>query len=293
MYISKSEYNFRSLTVDRYVLEMRKTTILTREQEQELFKEYHSKNTSTVRKSKIREKVISSNLRFAYSAAKQYQNRGLGFEDILSLSNIGLIVAFERFDYTLGFKFISYAINWIKRSILESLYDHKDTVRIPTNVQSNRIKVFKLRNKYDVLYGEEYFKRLTTKEIAELANISEREVHQILMNQNMNIYNSIDDENEFRKKDELYISYIDNHTDIYNKEKSDSLQKILKKYLTPQELFIVTKHFGLDGESPMTLQDIGEIHNISRERVRQILNRSKIKMKHKVNKNAKLQEELF
>jgi RNA polymerase primary sigma factor len=212
--------------------------------------------------------MTKANLRFVVSVAKQYQNQGLTLPDLINEGNLGLIKAAKRFDETRGFKFISYAVWWIRQSILQALAEQSRIVRLPLNKIGS---INKINKAYAVL--EQKFERPPTpEEIADLVELSLTEVKQSLKNTGRHV--SMDAPLIEGEDSNLY--------DVMGSDESpnpdaelmlESLREEIRRALdtlTPREADVVSSYFGLNGGHAMTLEEIGEKFDLTRERVRQI-----------------------
>lgn len=251
----------RNLLTDRYFKEISKEELLTPSQEEELARRIKDGDDAA------REQLIKSNLRFVVSVAKQYQNQGLPLADLINEGNIGLIKAAEKFDETRGIRFISYAVWWIRQTILQALADKSDMVRIPAN---QRILIQKLKRETSRFEQENL--RLPT--LSELASIMELPEEKVLSLQKMSFHHTsmdapaYDDENY-----SLLDTYANEDSPLADELLiNDSLRKEIRralKQLNAREREVLTLNFGINGEE-MSLDEIGLRMGISRERARQI-----------------------
>lgn len=216
------------------------------------------------------EKLTKANLRFVVSVAKQYQNQGLTLSDLINEGNLGLIKAAERFDETRGFKFISYAVWWIRQSILQALAEQARIVRLPLNKIGNINKIGKAFSELEQLLE----RPPTADELAEHLEISVEDIRQSLSNSGRHL--SMDaplidgDESSSSMYD---ILPNDNNNNPENPLVLDSLRKDIERSLstlTTREGEVVRLYYGLNGKYPLTLEEIGEQFDLTRERVRQI-----------------------
>jgi RNA polymerase primary sigma factor len=206
---------------------------------------------------KAREELISANLRFVISIAKTYQNNGIPLSDLIAEGNLGLLKAIEKFDRTKGYRFISYAVWWIKQSIIESINEHSRTIRIPVNQINDYLKAKKENQDSDTEVVNMF---PTTQSIFDVINEDGDELLDI-----------IEDENTLNPDNNL-----DNNPGNLKRE----LEKLLSK-LDEKEREIIKMYFGIDGE-PMTLEAIGDEFDLTKERIRQI----KSKAINKIRSNA-------
>jgi RNA polymerase primary sigma factor len=251
-------------SIKSYLSEINKIPLLTEEEELELaIKSQQGDN-------RAREKLVISNLKFVISVAKQYQNFGILFEDLINEGNIGLIKASERFDPSRGFKFISYAVWWIRQTILESIANNGKSIRIPGNQISFIQKINKCSKEF-----EQYNDREPTEE--ELAEIMDEDVYKIsMLLRNNNKIASLDaplgeeSEDSFSLYD-LISANEENNVD-YAMDKNSLATDIesVMSTINPRQKEIIGMYFGIMGYPKMTLEEIGEYFSLTRERVRQI-----------------------
>jgi|TARA_B100000900_G_scaffold78503_1_gene62898 RNA polymerase primary sigma factor len=260
--ITKQVTNRETASLDKYLQEIGRVDLITAEEEVELAQKIKAGDERAL------EKLTKANLRFVVSVSKQYQNQGLTLPDLINEGNLGLIKAAKRFDETRGFKFISYAVWWIRQSILQALAEQSRIVRLPLNKIGS---INKINKAYAVL--EQKFERPpTAEEISELVDLSITEVKQSLKNTGRHI--SMDAPLIEGEDSSLY--------DVMGSEDSpnpdadlmlESLREEIRRALdtlTPREADVVSSYFGLNGGHAMTLEEIGEKFDLTRERVRQI-----------------------
>jgi len=268
--ITKSITNRESYSLDKYFQEIGKYNLLTKDEEIEL-----SKKIKDISDRESINKLINSNLRFVITVVKQYQNQGLPLLDLISEGNLGLIKAANKFDYSKGVNFISYAVWWIKQSILQALTDHSRTVRLPLNQVNNLMKINKILEKIE----QEHERLPSNEEISKLMSIKIGKVDKML-----NMYNktiSIDEPVKSGNSETHTLIDIlenENSTSPDNNLMHISTLKEIEEYLDvlkDRDKQIITLFFN----HQMTLSDIGEKIGISKERVRQIRDRSIRKMR--------------
>ena len=260
--ITKQVTNRETASLDKYLQEIGRVELITAEEEVELAQKIKAGDERAL------DKLTKANLRFVVSVSKQYQNQGLTLPDLINEGNLGLIKAAKRFDETRGFKFISYAVWWIRQSILQALAEQSRIVRLPLNKIGS---INKINKAYAVL--EQMFERPPTpEEISELVELSITEVKQSLKNTGRHI--SMDAPLIEGEDSSLY--------DVMGSEDSpnpdadlmlESLREEIRRALdtlTPREADVVSSYFGLNGGYAMTLEEIGEKFDLTRERVRQI-----------------------
>ena len=261
-------------SLDRYLSDISKEGMVDVSEETELAKRIRNGDARAL------DKLTRANLRFVVSVAKQYQNQGLSLPDLISEGNLGLIRAAERFDETRGFKFISYAVWWIRQNILSALSDHARLVRLPQNKIGSLIKI---KRTFAAL--EQRFERPpTASEIADELDITVKDVKIILKNSDRHL--SLDapvsnDEDASSKLGDFMpdTSFDDPDQGLIDESLRGEIQSALKG-LTPRESKTLKLYFGLDVEHPQTLEEISEIFDLSSERVRQIRDRALKRLKH-------------
>ncbi|MGC8764326.1 MAG: sigma-70 family RNA polymerase sigma factor [Brevinematia bacterium] len=252
-------------SISLYLKEIDKFPLLTQEEEKELAKKAFEGDK------KAKEKLILSNLRFVVSVAKKYQGLGVPFGDLISEGNLGLIIAAERFDYRRGYHFISYAIWWIRQSILKAISEKSRMVRFPMNRANELMQIWK--------FSEEYIKKNGTRPsdevLSENLSIDKSDVKKILeMSQNYSSIEELFKQEENNPEESISISYFENSSNhpeenvIYVSLK-EGIEKMLSK-LPEREKKIIEYRFGLNGETPHSLSAIGEKMNLTKERIRQI-----------------------
>ncbi len=258
-------------SLDAFLKAISKIPLLTREEEIELAKRAKEGDKEALKK------LVESNLRFVVSVAKKYLGCGLPLHDLIAEGILGLIEAARRFDPDKGVKFISYAVWWIRQSIMQALAQQTGAVKIP-------VKQAVLVNKITRSYGE-LLKKLgrepTTEELAEYVGMEPKEVERLLSicQVPLSLDTPIGDEEDTTFKDFLKgEGTAEVEEKVVQEELKQSIQEMLEQ-LTPQEKKIIIMRFGLDGNEPKTLREIGEKLGISRERVRQLETRAKKKMK--------------
>jgi RNA polymerase primary sigma factor len=258
-------------SLDLYLKEISEESLITHEQEVRLAKRIHEGDP------KAMEELTKANLRFVVSVAKQYVNQGLSLEDLINEGNLGLIRAAQKFDETKGYKFISYAVWWIRQAVLQALAEQSRIVRIPLNRVGILYKIGKLNDELGQVLG----RNPTPREIARELNLSEEEV-----NDTLNISNSyISLDAPFSDEDEN--SLIDLLHDHNQKSPEDSLmeeslsREIEKALacLSEREAKILCLYYGINQERTHTLEEIGHQFSLTRERVRQIKEKSLEKLR--------------
>ena len=270
--ITKQVTNRETASLDKYLQEIGKVELISAEEEVELAQRIKQGDKIAL------EKLTKANLRFVVSVAKQYQNQGLSLPDLINEGNLGLIKAAQRFDETRGFKFISYAVWWIRQSILQALAEQSRIVRLPLNKIGSINKINKTYAKLE----QEFEREPNAEEIAEVLEITEAEVKESMKNAGRHI--SMDAPLVQDEDNTMY--------DVLKSEEAptpetellyESLRKEIDRAistLTQREQDVVRLYFGLNGSHPMTLEEIGENFDLTRERVRQIKEKAIRRLKH-------------
>jgi len=258
--------------LDQYLQEIGEVELLTPEEEIELAKRVKEGDEEAL------EKITKANLRFVVSVAKQYQNQGLSLGDLINEGNLGLIKAANRFDETRGFKFISYAVWWIRQSILQALAEQSRIVRLPLNRVGTMNKIGKAFSELE----QEFEREPSPEEIAEQLDISDFEVSDTLQRAGKHL--SLDAPFSEEEENRL-LDIIENQEQPApdNSLMTESLKIELNQALstlTQREAEVVKLYFGLESETPLTLEEIGEHFNLTRERVRQIKEKALRRLRH-------------
>jgi RNA polymerase primary sigma factor len=270
--ISKQITNRESQSLDKYLQEIGKVDLLTPDEEVTLAQRIREGDQQAL------ERLTKANLRFVVSVAKQYQNQGLSLGDLINEGNLGLIKAAQRFDETRGFKFISYAVWWIRQSILQALAEQSRIVRLPLNRVGSLNKISKTFSDLE----QKFEREPSPEELAEVLDISASEVVDTLKISGRHV--SMDAPFVQGEENSL-LDVLEN--DMENKPDQglidDSLRKEVARALstlTQRESDVIALYFGLDGNHPMTLEEIGEKFNLTRERVRQIKEKAIRRLRH-------------
>ena len=270
--ITKQVTNRETASLDKYLQEIGKVCLITAEEEVALAQKIRAGDQFAL------EKLTKANLRFVVSVSKQYQNQGLSLPDLINEGNLGLIKAAQRFDETRGFKFISYAVWWIRQSILQALAEQSRIVRLPLNKIGSINKINKAFSQLEQAYEREP----NPDEIADLLEISENEVKESLRNSGRHV--SMDA--PIIQGEEINMYDLLRNEDGITPETGllfDSLRKEIDRAvstLTPRESDVIRYYFGLNGEHANTLEEIGEKFDLTRERVRQIKEKAIRRLKH-------------
>ena len=270
--ISKQITNRESQSLDKYLQEIGKVDLLTPDEEVILAQRIRGGDQQAL------ERLTKANLRFVVSVAKQYQNQGLSLGDLINEGNLGLIKAAQRFDETRGFKFISYAVWWIRQSILQALAEQSRIVRLPLNRVGSLNKISKTFSELE----QKFEREPSPEELAEVLEISANEVVDTLKISGRHV--SMDApfvQGEENSLLDVLESDLEEKPDqgLINDSLRREVQRALST-LTQREADVVTLYFGLNGEHPMTLEEIGEKFNLTRERVRQIKEKAIRRLRH-------------
>ncbi|MFT6477972.1 MAG: RNA polymerase primary sigma factor [Spirosomataceae bacterium] len=260
--ISKQITNRESQSLDKYLQEIGKVDLLTPDEEVILAQKIKQGDQLSL------ERLTKANLRFVVSVAKQYQNQGLSLGDLINEGNLGLIKAAQRFDETRGFKFISYAVWWIRQSILQALAEQSRIVRLPLNRVGSLNKISKTYSELE----QKFEREPSPEELAEVLEISANEVVDTMKISGRHV--SVDAPFVQGEENSL-LDVLENDTEVRPDQElmNDSLRREVLRALstlTPREAEVIMYYFGLNGEQAMTLEEIGEKFNLTRERVRQI-----------------------
>lgn len=269
--ISKSITNRESASLDKYLQEIGHEELLTTDQEVEL--------AQRIRKGDKRalERLTKANLRFVVSVAKQYQNQGLSLPDLINEGNVGLIKAAEKFDETRGFKFISYAVWWIRQSILQAIAEQSRLVRLPLNQVGSVNKITRELNKFE----QEHERKPSVDEIAEHVDLPEDKIADAMKanSRHVSMDAPIADGEDSSMIDFLAGDSSNTDRELAIESLKAEVSRILK-LLTDKEQKVLRAFFGIDGSPEMTLDEIGEKYNLTRERVRQIKEKALRRLRH-------------
>ena len=269
--ISKSITNRESASLDKYLQEIGHEELLTTDEEVEL--------AQRIRKGDKRalEKLTKANLRFVVSVAKQYQNQGLSLPDLINEGNVGLIKAAEKFDETRGFKFISYAVWWIRQSILQAIAEQSRLVRLPLNQVGSVNKITRELNKFE----QEHERKPSVDEIAERVDLPEDKIADAMKanSRHVSMDAPIADGEDSSMIDFLAGDSSNTDRELAIESLKAEVSRILK-LLTDKEQKVLRAFFGIDGSPEMTLDEIGEKYNLTRERVRQIKEKALRRLRH-------------
>lgn len=270
--ITKQVTNRETASLEKYLHDIGKVELISTEEEVELARKIKDGDQQAL------EKLTKSNLRFVVSVAKQYQNQGLNLPDLINEGNLGLMKAAQRFDETRGFKFISYAVWWIRQSILQALAEQSRIVRLPLNKIGTINRILKAYAQLE----QEFQREPKIEELAKLLDISEEEVKESLRNSfrhlSMDASLNTDDDNN------MYDVLKSEDTPTPDKGlMTESLKLEINRLISTlpdREADVIRLYFGLDSKHPHTLEEIGEKFDLTRERVRQIKEKAIKKLKH-------------
>jgi RNA polymerase primary sigma factor len=270
--ITKQLTNREITSLDKYLQEIGRLEMISPEEEVLLAQKIRQGDTQAL------EKLTKANLRFVVSVAKQYQNQGMSLPDLINEGNLGLIKAAQRFDETRGFKFISYAVWWIRQSILQALAEQSRIVRLPLNKIGSLNKIGKAYAKLE----QEYERTPNPEEVASELDIPDTEVRESLRHTGKHLSMDAPLAND---EDNTMYDFMKNEDG--QTPESELMYESLKleinraiSTLTPKEADILKMFFGLEGYTPMTLDEIGEKFDLTRERVRQIKEKAIRRLKH-------------
>lgn len=277
--ISNKITSRESIALEKYLSDIGKIDLLTPEDEASLAAQIREGDELAL------EKLTRANLRFVVSVAKQYQNQGLSLADLINEGNVGLIKAAKRFDETRGFKFISYAVWWIRQSIMQAIVEYSRLVRMPNNKAAGYTKV----TKAIAAFQQEFERDPEPEELADVLNISVPEVERALSGRMRHL--SFDAP---VAGDDSDITMLDT---LPTDEKSNPDLKIMAESLTkevvanlnmlaPRERTVLACYFGLDGEQQLNLEEIGDRFDLTRERVRQIKERAIRRLRRSQSRDA-------
>lgn len=270
--ISKKLTNREESSLNSYLQEIGNIELISAEEEAELALRIHAGDIDA------RDSLVKANLRFVVSVSKQYQNKGLGLQDLINEGNFGLIKAAERFDETRGFKFISYAVWWIRQSILKALSEQGRIVRLPVNRTAQISKLLKTVSALE----QKYEREPTVQEISDAMEFAPLDVKEAVKNSMRHV--SFDA--PFSQDEDRNLYSVSSNSDSVLPDEMlirDSLRSEIDRVintLSAREANILRLSFGLNGIEANTLEEIGEIYNLTRERVRQIKEKATRSLKH-------------
>lgn len=269
--ITQSITNRESQSLDKYLHEIGKVDLITAEEEVILAQKIREGDQAAL------ERLTKTNLRFVVSVAKQYQNQGLTLGDLINEGNLGLIKAAKRFDETKGFKFISYAVWWIRQSILQAIAEQSRIVRLPLNQVGSLSKISKAFSKLE----QEYEREPSPEELADTLETTVDKISDTLSNSGRHVSM---DAPFVQGEENTLLDVLDNkepNTDsmLIDESLAEEIKRSLSS-LTEREREIIMLFFGLGASNPFSLEEIGEKFNLTRERVRQIKDKALQRLRH-------------
>jgi len=269
--ITQSITNSESKYLDKYLHEIGKVDLITAEEEVILARKIREGDQAAL------ERLTKTNLRFVVSVAKQYQNQGLTLGDLINEGNLGLIKAAKRFDETKGFKFISYAVWWIRQSILQAIAEQSRIVRLPLNQVGSLSKISKAFSKLE----QEYEREPSPEELADILETTVDKISDTLSNSGRHVSM---DAPFVQGEENTLLDVLENHepntdSSLINESLSEEIKRSLST-LTEREREIIVLFFGLSTNHPLSLEEIGEKFNLTRERVRQIKDKALQRLRH-------------
>ncbi|MEK6615535.1 MAG: RNA polymerase sigma factor RpoD/SigA [Bacteroidota bacterium] len=272
--ITKQITNRDTASLEKYLHEISRESLITAEDEVELAKKIHAGDIAAL------DKMVRANLRFVVSVSKQYQNQGLSLPDLINEGNLGLIKAAQRFDETRGFKFISYAVWWIRQSILQALAEQARIVRLPLNKIGSINKVNKVFSRLE----QKFEREPTHNEIAEILGVLPEDVKDSIRNTGKHISMDaplLSSEDDAGNMYEVLTNEDNPKPDgmLLNESLRKEIERALRT-LSSREADVLRLYFGLHGGTAQTLEEIGEKFALTRERVRQIKEKAIRRLKH-------------
>jgi RNA polymerase primary sigma factor len=267
-----------SISLDKYLNDISKIDLLSPEEEAELARQIHVGDTQAL------EKLTRANLRFVVSVAKQYQNQGLSLNDLINEGNVGLLKAAKRFDETKGFKFISYAVWWIRQSILQAIVEYSRIVRLPVN----KVSVYNRVHQAYLSFVQEFEREPSNEELGELLELDPAIVGEALASAKKYVEFDapVSSEDSEATLLDLFISEDNERPDKKIMEESLKNEVLIGlSVLSPREVEVLKAYYGLGDSHALNLEEIGELYGLTRERVRQIKERALRRLRRSVNKN--------
>ena len=274
MKLTRQLTNRENKSLDLYFQEIGKYVLLKPEEEIDLAIKIKKGDMAA------QDKLVRANLRFVVSVAKMYQNQGLSLGDLINEGNIGLVKAAQRFDETRGFKFISYAVWWVRQSIMQAIADQSRVVRLPLNRVGNLTKISKAYRDLE----QEYERKPTTDELAKILDMTADEVAYALQISGRHVSMDAPLKSGDENKNTLIDVLPNDEQPLPDKElMKESLKKEVHNVLstlTEREAEVIKLYFGIEGDHSATLEEIGERFNLTRERVRQIKEKALRNLRH-------------
>lgn len=263
-----------SNVLELYLKDINRVPLLTREEETSLAIEASKGNKAA------KDKIVNANLRFVVNIAKKYQNHGLDLTDLISEGNIGLLVAIDRFDVTKGYHFISYAVWWIRQSILKAICEKSRSIRLPLNRANELVRIEHARKS---IVGNKTIEQELA-EVAQMLNMDKEHVREMINISREMV--SLDAELNTPENDKTSVGdFIEDTQSEKPEDKvvNDSLKEEINNVLhtlKPNEENVLRLRFGLNGEKPMSLKEVGDVCNLTKERIRQIEKHAILRMQH-------------
>jgi len=272
--------NRESVSLDKYLTDIGKIDLLIPDEEAELARRIREGDRMAL------ERLTKGNLRFVVSVAKQYQNQGLALSDLINEGNMGLIKAAKRFDETKGFKFISYAVWWIRQSILQAIVEQSRLVRIPLNKGGSYNKL----NAAFTSFVQEFEREPSHEELAELMGLTVKDIRNMLRGSIRHV--SFDAPIGHSAESDSTMLDVFVTKDLGGAPDADLIGQSLKEEvanglakLSTREVEVISAYYGLNGHKSLTLEEIGELYGLTRERVRQIKERAIRRLRKSTNRN--------
>lgn len=260
-------------SISVYLREINKIPLLTREEEVELAKR------AKVGDKEAKEKLIKANLRFVVNVAKKYQNQGLSLSDLISEGNLGLITAVDKFDVDKGYHFISYAVWWIKQSILKAICEKSRMIRLPLNRANELLQIEKVKREI----GSNKDGEADIEEIADFLDMDKNRINDLINASKdfVSLETPLSSDKDANTISDLMedTKGADPEKILINKTLQDSIEDVLST-LTEKESAVIRYRFGLNGEKPHSLKEIGDKYNLTKERIRQIEKKAISRLRH-------------
>ena len=266
-----------SVALEKYLSEISKIEMVTADEEVELAKRIRQGDKAAL------EKLTSANLRFVVSVAKQYQNQGLSLSDLINEGNVGLMKAAKRFDESKGFKFISYAVWWIRQSILQAIVEYSRMVRMPQNKASSYSKI----NEARLAFIQQFEREPSDEELAEILEVRVRDIQRMRAGSRRHV--ALDaplngEDGDATMLDLMRVDGISPDDSLMEESLKNEVQQGLN-ILTPREIEVLSAFYGLNGRTALKLEEIGDRYGLTRERVRQIKERAIRRLRKSYNQN--------
>ncbi|MCL4137926.1 UNVERIFIED_CONTAM: hypothetical protein GTU68_040766 [Idotea baltica] len=271
--------NRESIALDKYLNDISKIPLIGPEDEARLARKIKKGDEEAL------DSLVKANLRFVVSVAKQYQNQGLSLSDLINEGNVGLMKAAKRFDETRGFKFISYAVWWIRQSILQAIVEYSRMVRLPLN----KVNAFNTVNQALLRFVQDHEREPSISELSDLVEMPIKDIEKIMSG----IKRHISFDAPLSREEESGNSMLDLLADTNSGAPDlslmqDSLKNEVKiglSMLSPREADVIIAYYGLKDNQPRTLEEVGDLYGLTRERVRQIKERGLRRMRKSVKKD--------